>query len=107
MKQSSRLAAGLVGLAIGLLLARLVALLFAARPDNAALALLLTLSAPLAAPFAALNRIADQPQFGARLDLAALAALAALLVVAAALHWLTLRRNRRRSTGVSSYAQSE
>jgi uncharacterized protein YggT (Ycf19 family) len=107
MKQSSRLAAGLVGLAIGLLLARIVALLFAARPDNPALELLLALSAPLAAPFAALNRITGQPQFGARLDLAALAAIAALLGIAAALHWLTLRRNRRRSTGVSSYAQSE
>lgn len=99
MRQSSQWAARLVGLLIGLLLVRLVAQLFAVRPDQPVLALLLTLSAPLAAPFAALNRITDQPQFGARLDLAALAAITALLGLAAALQWLTLRRNRRRSTG--------
>ena len=89
----------MVGLLIGLLLVRLVVLLFAARPDNSALALLLALSAPFAAPFAALNQITGQPQFGARLDVATIAAIGLLLGLAAVLHWLSLRRNRQRSTG--------
>lgn len=91
--------AGLVGLLTGLLLVRLVALLFAARPDNPILGLLLALTAPLTAPFNTLNRLTGQPQAGARLDLAALAAIAALLVLAALLQWLSLRRTQRRSTG--------
>ena len=94
-----RLGAVLVGAIGGLLLVRLVALLFAARPDNPVLALLLALSAPLVAPFTALNRITGQPQFGARLDLAALAALALLLILAFMLHWLRERRNRYSRTG--------
>lgn len=83
----------------GLLLVRLVALLFAVRPDNPVIGLLLALTAPLTAPFAALNRLTGQPQWGAQLDLAAIAAIVVLLVVAAALQWLILRRSQRRSTG--------
>lgn len=94
-----RWGAGLVGLLTGLLLVRLVALLFAARPDNPILGLLLALTAPLTAPFAALNQLTGQPQWGARLDLAALAAIALLLTLAAALQRLHLRRNQQRSTG--------
>lgn len=97
--QIYRSGAGLVGLLTGLLLVRLVALLFAVRPDNAVIGLLLALTAPLTAPFAALNRLTGQPQWGARLDLAALAAIAGLLVLAAILQWLSLRRNQQQSTG--------
>lgn len=84
---------------IGLLLVRFVALLFAARPDNPILGLLLTVTAPLTTPFAALNRLTGQPQFGARLDLATLAAITALLAVATVLYWLSLRSHQQRSTG--------
>lgn len=76
----------LVGVIEGLLLVRLVALLFAARPDNPALALLLTLTAPLIAPFAILDRVANQPQFGARLELATLAALLVVFAIALVLN---------------------
>lgn len=94
-----RVGVTLFGLLIGLLLVRVVALLFAARPDNPLIGLLLALSGPLSRPFAALNRLTGQPRFGAQLDLAALATIGALLLLAAALHWLSLRSTRQPSTG--------
>lgn len=62
-----------VGALEGLLLARLVLRLFAARPDNPAVAALLALTEPLRAPLALLD--AAQPQFGAVLELSTLALL--------------------------------
>jgi uncharacterized protein YggT (Ycf19 family) len=82
----------LIGAIAGLLLARLVALLFAARPDNSAVTILLAISAPLVAPFGWLDRLAGQPQWGARLELATLAALAALLIITFIVGWIRGRR---------------
>lgn len=76
-----------VGLVEGLLLLRLVALLFAARPDNVALALILALTAPLTAPFRVLDQWAGQPRFGARLELATLAVMLLLALAVAGWHW--------------------
>ena len=87
-------AAVLVGVLAGLLAARLVALLFAARPDNPAIGLLLALTTPLTAPFHALDQLARQPQFGARLELATLAALTLVVAVAAVAEWTLLKRSR-------------
>jgi hypothetical protein len=66
---ATRIQIGLVlvlGFVETLLLGRLAALLLAARPDNPAVALLLRLSAPLAAPLSGLD--AGQPQFGSRFE---------------------------------------
>ncbi len=81
----------LVGLIEGLLLLRLVALLFAARPDNPWIALLLALTAPFTVPFRLLDQWAGQPRFGARLELATIAALLILTCGAAVWHWRRLR----------------
>ena len=69
---------GVVGAVEGALLARLLGLLFAARPDNPVFQLLFALTAPLVWPWAWLDRWAGQPRFGARLELATLAAMATL-----------------------------
>jgi hypothetical protein len=61
------LAAGVVE---ALLLARLVARLLAARPDNPSFVLLDALTAPLVASLAALNY--DQPPYGAALEFSTL-----------------------------------
>jgi NhaP-type Na+/H+ or K+/H+ antiporter len=87
--------ARLVGLLVGLLAARLIALLLAARPDNPAINLLLTLTAPLTAPFQFLDQLARQPQFGARLELATLAALALAIGIAAVVQWVLLSHSPR------------
>ena len=81
-----------VGLVEGLLLLRLVALLFAARPDNVWLALVLVMTAPLTAPFRVLDQWAGQPRFGARLELATLMAMLLFALGAAVWHWYRLRR---------------
>ena len=65
----------LAGIVEGLLLVRLIGLLFAARPDNRGLMLLFDLVAPLVWPWQWLDRMAGQPRFGARLELATLAAM--------------------------------
>lgn len=80
-----------IGVIEGLLVARLVALLFAARPDNPVIRLLLTLTTPLTVPFAALDRLANQPQFGARLELATLAAMFVVLLVTIGLTYFVQR----------------
>lgn len=74
--------AALFGLLESLLLLRLVALLFAARPDNPWIILINVLTAPFTAPFRILDQWAGQPQFGARLELATLAAMGIVLGVA-------------------------
>jgi uncharacterized membrane protein len=74
--------AALFGLLESLLLLRLVALLFAARPDNPWIVLIISLTAPFTAPFRILDQWAGQPQFGARLELATLAAMVIVLIVA-------------------------
>jgi hypothetical protein len=73
----------LCGIAAGLLLARLIARLMAARPDNLAFDALFALTAPLVAPFAPLD--AAQPRFGAVLELGTLAALGMLAIALTAL----------------------
>lgn len=72
-----------------LLLARLVARLLAARPDNPAFALLLALTGPMLAPLRALDY--DQPPFGAALEFSTLL-LAIVVPPLAYLAWLLLRR---------------
>jgi uncharacterized protein YggT (Ycf19 family) len=72
----------------GLLLARLVARLLAARPDNPAFAALRRLTDPLVGPLRALDY--DQPPFGAALEFSTLTmaiAVPALAYVA----WVLLR----------------
>ncbi|MDP9309677.1 MAG: YggT family protein [Chloroflexota bacterium] len=88
----SNIGAVLFGLLEGLLLLRLVALLFAGRPDNPWLALVLALTAPLTVPFRVLDQWAGQPRFGARLELATLAAM--LLLGLGAAGWLWYRQRR-------------
>ncbi len=78
------LAAGIVE---ALLVARLVARLLAVRPDNPAFALLFAVTAPLTAPFRALDF--DQPSFGAALEFSTLAA-AAFVLLGAFLAWRVL-----------------
>lgn len=85
----------MVGLLVGLLAARLIALLLAARPDNPAINLLLTLTAPFTAPFQFLDQLARQPQFGARLELATLAALTLVIGIAAVVQWVLLSHSPR------------
>lgn len=62
----------------GLLLVRLVLLLFAARPSNPVVAVVLALTNPLVWLFGGLDRWLQQPRFGARLELATLCALVVL-----------------------------
>lgn len=90
--------AAVVGLIEGLLLLRLVALLFAARPDNSWIALLLALTVPVTAPFRLLDQWAGQPHFGARLELATLAALLLLACGAAVWHWWSVRAAAERQS---------
>jgi YggT family protein len=65
-----------IGALQGLLLARLVLRLFAARPDNPVVALLFSTTEVLRAPLAFLD--AGQPQFGAVLELSTLVLLLVL-----------------------------
>lgn len=75
----------------GLLIARLVLKLLAARPDSPAITWLYALSGPLVAPFAALDR--DQPRFGAILELSTLTTLIVVMIITG-LGWLWLGRMR-------------
>lgn len=82
-----------------LLLARLVARLLAARPDNPAIAALYALTGPLLAPLAALDY--DQPPFGAALEFSTMA-MATLVPLLAYGAWLLLRRRATAPAGPSS-----
>jgi hypothetical protein len=84
-----------VGAVEGLLLARLVALLFAARPDNLVIQMLLWLTAPLVWPWHWFDRWVGQPSEGARLELATLAAIATVALVSG--FWSMYRSRRERS----------
>jgi hypothetical protein len=85
----------LAGIVEGLLLVRLIGLLFAARPDNRALNLLFDLVAPLVWPWSWLDRLAGQPRFGARLELATLAAMAMVAVIYGVWCWYRSWRGQR------------
>lgn len=98
---------GVAGLVAGLLLARLTALLFAARPDHPVVWSVLTLTAPLTAPFRVLDRLAGQPREGARLELATIAALLLVLGASVVLAWHHQRRLERGQPGEEHYAQSQ
>lgn len=96
-----RLAAALVaaaGALEALLLARLVARLLAARPDNLAVTMIYGITRPLVTPLAALDY--DQPPFGAALEFSTLA-LALLVPLLAYLAWALLApRNKGRHADV-------
>jgi hypothetical protein len=77
------------GAAEGLLIARLVLRLFAARPDNPVVAALIAVTEPLRWPLAALD--VAQPQFGAVLEISTLS-LVVLLPALAAVVWRMLGR---------------
>lgn len=81
--------AWLAGAVEALLIARLVARLLAARPDNPGVALLYQLTAPLVAPLAIID--AGQPPFGASLERATLV-LIILIPLGAYLLWAWLRK---------------
>jgi hypothetical protein len=78
----------IAGIVEALLLARLIVLLFAARPDNPSFALLLRLTAPLRAPLAFLDD--GQPAFGAILEYSTLT-MALLVPLLGYLAWIVLR----------------
>ena len=90
----------IAGIVEGLLLVRLVGLLFAARPDNRVLNLLLDLCVPLVWPWMWLDQWAGQPRFGARLELATLAAM--LMVAMLYGSWCGFRAWRSRRQGASN-----
>lgn len=84
--------AALVGALAGALIVRLVALLFAARPDHPLIAFWLMITAPITAPFGFVDRLANQPRFGARLEFATLVALSVLVLIALGIGWWRARR---------------
>src|SRR5689334_15038028 len=92
----TRWGALLVGAVEGLLILRLVALVLAARPSNPVVQAILLATSPLTFPLAWLDRWAGQPRFGARLELATLAALVLVALVALAVCWQTARRSHGR-----------
>lgn len=61
-----RIAIGACAVVCALLLARVIVLLMAARPDNAGITLLLAMTEPLVWPLQWLD--ATQPRFGARFE---------------------------------------
>lgn len=80
------------GLLNALLWARLVARLWAARPENLAIQLLYALTTPLIKPFQRLD--AHQPRFGAVLELSTLALISGLLLLSY-LTWWFLQPNQQ------------
>ena len=82
-----------IGAAEGLLLARLLLRLFAARPGNLFVRSFLDATAPLLAPLAFLD--AGQPHDGAVLEISTLALIALLAVVGVALGMRARRAARR------------
>lgn len=79
-----------IGIAEGLLLARLVLRLFAARPDNPVIAALMAVTEPARLPLAALD--VAQPQFGAVLEISTLVLVVALPVLVAVVWRVSGRR---------------
>ncbi len=85
----------IVGVAEGLLMVRLIGLLFAARPDNRIFEVILAVTSVLVWPFGWLDRWAAQPRFGARLELATLATMILLMIVS--LGWESYRTAQKRA----------
>lgn len=86
----------IAGIVEGLLLVRLIGLLFAVRPDNPVYEALLAVTRPLVWPWIWLDRLAHQPMFGARLELATLAAMTTVLILAGLWSLSSERRLGRR-----------
>ena len=84
-----------IGVVEGVLLARLIGLLFAARPDNPVFETVFELSTPLVWPWAWLDRLAGQPRSGARLELATLAMMATVAILSGL--WSLYRARKARS----------
>ena len=84
-----------VGVIEGLLVARLIGLLFAMRPDNPAFQIVLAITAPLVWPWTWLDRWAVQPRFGARLELATLATM--ILIALVSVGWVSYRTAKGRT----------
>ena len=84
---------GVIGDIEGVLLVRLVGRLFAARPDNVVFQGVYALTAPLIWPWTWLDRWAAQPRFGATLELATIAAMVMVALVAGL--WAVYRGRRR------------
>lgn len=82
-----------LGVVEGLLLARLVGLLFAVRPDNPVFEIVLLATTPLVWPWGWLDVWAGQPRFGARLELATIATM--LFVALVSLVWVSYRTAKR------------
>lgn len=79
----------LTGVLIMLLLPRLVAQLLASRPDNLVFQVLYAVTDPLVWPLRFLD--AQQPRFGAVLELSALAAVPLLSVLGYGIWWMGVR----------------
>lgn len=91
---------GRLGAALaGLLLVRLVLLLFAARPDSLVVALVLALTGPLVWPFQTFDLWLGQPRFGARLEVATLVALALLTLLVVSGYSIAWRKHYGRLSG--------
>ena len=88
--------ASVIGVLEGLLVARLVSLLFAARPDHPAFAILWAITAPLVWPWSFIDRWMGQPRSGARLELATVGAMAMLAVAGVGWAWYRGRGTDRR-----------
>lgn len=93
-KRGAMLLVWCAGALEALLLARLVARLLAARPDNPALMILYGVTGPLVTPLRALDY--DQPPFGAALEFSTLA-LAICVPPLVYLAWVLLGRRNRAS----------
>ena len=91
---------GLAGALEGLLLARLVLALFAARPGNPSFALLRRITDPLVLPLIRLDQ--GQPLFGARLEISTLS-LAILVPIGAYLVWALLQNRVVRADRSASW----
>lgn len=87
------IAAYSMGVMEGLLLARLMLRLFAARPDNPFVQAFLAVTGPLLAPLAFLD--AGQPRYGATLELSTLALVILLALAGVAVG--VMRRSTDRS----------
>jgi hypothetical protein len=83
----------IIGGVQGLLLARLLLRLFAARPDNLFIGVFLDATAPFVAPLAFLD--IGQPRYGATLEISTLALIALLALAAVALRVLPHSADRR------------
>jgi uncharacterized protein YggT (Ycf19 family) len=81
------LVAWVAGVVETLLVVRLVARLFAARPDNRVIHTLYTATDPLIAPLRMIGLDAHQPRFGAVLELSTLALITLILIGSYFLWW--------------------